>query len=72
MSKLTVSEQLQLANYMITGYIGGSVIWNNGGKILSIYLKTIDVMKQLDPSTALLSKVTEPIKEYLKTERIST
>ena len=40
MSKLTVSEQLQLANYMITGYIGGSVIWNNGGKILSIYLAT--------------------------------
>jgi hypothetical protein len=29
-------------------------------------------MKQLDPSTALLSKVTEPIKEYLKTERNDT
>ena len=29
-------------------------------------------MKQLDPSTALLQKVTEPIKEYLKTERNDT
>jgi hypothetical protein len=38
-------------------------------KILQIYLKTIDVFKQIDPTTALLSKVTEPIKDYLKNER---
>lgn len=41
-------------------------------KILQIYLKTIEVFKQVDPSTALLSKVTDPIKEYLKSERQDT
>ena len=41
-------------------------------KILQIYLKTIEVFKQVDPTTALVSKVTEPIKDYLKHERYDT
>ena len=41
-------------------------------KILQIYLKTIEVFKQVDPTTALVSKVTEPIKDYLKNERYDT
>jgi len=35
--------------------------------ILSIYIKAIDVLKLLDPSTVLLEEVSEPIKQYLYT-----
>ena len=40
MTKLTVSEQLQLGNYMITGYIGGSCIWANAGTVSRMALET--------------------------------
>jgi hypothetical protein len=39
---------------------------------LQIYLKTIEVFKEIDPTTALLSKVTDPIKVYLKDQRSDT
>ncbi len=32
---------------------------------MSIYIKAIDVLKLLDPSTVLLEEVSEPIKQYL-------
>ena len=35
--------------------------------ILSIYIKAIDVLKLLDPTTLLLEEVSEPIKQYLYT-----
>jgi anaphase-promoting complex subunit 2 len=35
--------------------------------ILSIYIKAIDVLKLLDPSTLMLQEVSEPIKQYLYT-----
>lgn len=39
---------------------------------MQIYLKTIEVFKEIDPTTALLSKVTDPIKVYLKDQRSDT
>jgi anaphase-promoting complex subunit 2 len=34
-------------------------------KILSIYIKLIDVMKMIDPSTVMLEDISEPLKAFL-------
>ena len=34
-------------------------------KILSIYIKLIDVVKMIDPSTVMLEDISEPLKHFL-------